>query len=314
MTTGSGSICGCRTIATADQVSHTSPGCSARCLWACLRIARLLWLTFTAVKDAPAHVLPAPEPPIRPEPEDEGVRRRTRTTLIVSLGNVKASLILRALAESRGADHVRYQCDRSRQDDRAVRVPPEMGRGYDGARMQVRRTGFATEKEALTTYRRLCRQLYPHVGGVRASRLSARIVERAYRDLEPAGYSRTTLRTLNLVLVKAFDEQAGRSPGVRKPRESDDAQQVWTLAEARRCADHVREDRLYPMWRPLLVTSLRRGRGELTRPPWHSPRRCGSRHAARSRTTATGRSMQRCCRQGSSSGVSVRWCGRPSPS
>lgn len=29
--------------------------------------------------------------------------------------------------------------------------------------------------------------LYPHVGGVRASRLSARVVERAYREWEAAG-------------------------------------------------------------------------------------------------------------------------------
>ncbi len=61
------------------------------------------------------------------------------------------------------------------------------------------------------------------------------------------------------MLVKAFDEQTGRSLGVRKPRESDDERQVWTLAEARRFIDFVREDRLYPMWRLLFVTGLRRG-------------------------------------------------------
>jgi integrase len=178
----------------------------------------------------------------------------------------------------------------------------EMGRGRDGTRIQVRRTGFATEKVALTEYRRLCRQrdarlpkprlsdtvrsicdgwvlareqelepntvynyrwllglIYPHVGGVRASRLSARMVERAYRDLEAAGYSRTTLRTLNLVLMKAFVEQTGRDLHVRKPRESDDERRVWTLAEARRFSAYVSQDRLYPMWRLLLVTGLRRG-------------------------------------------------------
>jgi integrase len=178
----------------------------------------------------------------------------------------------------------------------------EMGRGHDGARRQVRRSGFATQKAAVTEYRRLCRQrdvlhprprlsdsvrsvcegwllaweqelepntvynyrwllglIYPYVGGVRVSRLSARMVERAYRDLETAGYSRTTLRTLNLVLAKALDEQTGRRLGARKPRESDEERPVWTLAEARRFADYVREDRLYPMWRLLLVSGLRRG-------------------------------------------------------
>jgi hypothetical protein len=46
--------------------------------------------------------------------------------------------------------------------------------------------------------------IFPYVGGVRASRLSARMVERAYRDLEAVGYSRSTLRTLHLILDKAF--------------------------------------------------------------------------------------------------------------
>ncbi|MEU4563625.1 site-specific integrase [Actinoplanes sp. NPDC023936] len=119
----------------------------------------------------------------------------------------------------------------------------EMGRGYDGARMPVRRSGFATEKTALTEYRRS----------------SARMVERAYQQLETDGYSRTTLRTLNLVLRKAFGEQTGRNLGLRKPLESDEERQVWTLAEARRFAEHVHEDRLYPMWRLLLATGLRRG-------------------------------------------------------
>jgi integrase len=34
---------------------------------------------------------------------------------------------------------------------------------------------------------------------------------------------------------------------------------VWTLAEARRFLDHVTDDRLYPLWRLLLTTGLRRG-------------------------------------------------------
>lgn len=37
------------------------------------------------------------------------------------------------------------------------------------------------------------------------------MVERAYRELEIAGYSRTTLRTLHLVLAKAFEEQVDRT-------------------------------------------------------------------------------------------------------
>jgi hypothetical protein len=86
------------------------------------------------------------------------------------------------------------------------------------------------EPNTVYGYRWLLGLIYPHVGGVRASRLSARMVERAYRKLEGRGYSRTTLRTLNLVLAKAFVEQVGRTLGVRKPRESDDVRPVWCLA------------------------------------------------------------------------------------
>lgn len=85
------------------------------------------------------------------------------------------------------------------------------------------------------------------------------MIERAYRDLELAGYSRSTLRTLDLVLGNAFGEQTGRTVGARKPRESDEVRPVWTLAEARCFGEYVRGDRLYPLWRLLLVTGLRRG-------------------------------------------------------
>jgi integrase len=61
------------------------------------------------------------------------------------------------------------------------------------------------------------------------------------------------------VLAKAFEEQTGRRLGAHKPRESDQQRPVWTLAEARRFGEYVRGDRLYPMWRLLLVTGLRRG-------------------------------------------------------
>jgi integrase len=101
--------------------------------------------------------------------------------------------------------------------------------------------------------------IYPYLGRVRASRLSARMVEHAYQALEAAGYSRTTLRTLDLVLAKAFGDQTGRTLGAHKPRESDDLRAVWTLAEARCFLDYAAGDRLYPLWRLLLTTGLRRG-------------------------------------------------------
>jgi len=48
------------------------------------------------------------------------------------------------------------------------------------------------EPNTVYGYRWLLGLIYPYVGGVRASRLSARMVEHAYRELEGRGYSRTT--------------------------------------------------------------------------------------------------------------------------
>jgi integrase len=85
------------------------------------------------------------------------------------------------------------------------------------------------------------------------------MTEHAYQYLQTAGYSRTTLRTLRLVLAKAFVEQTGRALGAHKPRETDDLRPVWTVTEARTFLDHTAGDRLYPLWRLLLTTGLRRG-------------------------------------------------------
>jgi hypothetical protein len=74
------------------------------------------------------------------------------------------------------------------------------------------------EPNTLYSYTWLFSLLYPYLGKVRGSRLSARMVERTYRDLEAAGLSRTTLRTLDLVLNKAFGEQTGRTLGTQAPR------------------------------------------------------------------------------------------------
>jgi len=115
------------------------------------------------------------------------------------------------------------------------------------------------EPNTLANYRWLLGLVCRHVGGVRVSRLSARMVERAYRELEGEGFSRTTLRTLDLVLSKMFVEQTGHALGTRKPRPGDVLHAVWTVEEAQRFLAHVRGDRLYALWRLLVVTGLRRG-------------------------------------------------------
>jgi hypothetical protein len=105
------------------------------------------------------------------------------------------------------------------------------------------------EPNTLYNYTWLLSLIYPYVGRLRASRLTARAVQRVYRNLETAGYSRSTLRTLDLVLSKAFGEQTGLTLGTRRPRDSDAPRTVWTLAEARRFLEHVQADRLYPLRR-----------------------------------------------------------------
>jgi integrase len=171
-----------------------------------------------------------------------GVRRQVRRTGFVT---EKAALAeYRRLARQRDV-----QADRPRLSDTVRTVCLDW--------LQAR--GQELQPNTLYNYAWLLSLVYPYLGGVRATRLSARRTERAYRDLEAAGYSRTTLRTLNLVLSKAFGEQTGRTLGACKPRESDDVRPVWTLDEARRFGEHVRGDRLYPLWRLLLVTGLRRG-------------------------------------------------------
>ncbi|WP_426513024.1 tyrosine-type recombinase/integrase [Dactylosporangium sp. McL0621] len=115
------------------------------------------------------------------------------------------------------------------------------------------------QPNTVCNYHCLLNLIYRYVGRVRASRLSARMTEHAYQQLGAVGYSRTTLRTLHLVLAKAFGEQTGRTLGAHKPRETDALRPVWTLAEARSFLDHVAGDRLYPLWRLLLTTGLRRG-------------------------------------------------------
>lgn len=174
--------------------------------------------------------------------DDSGIRRQARRTGFV---HEKA-----ALAEYERLCRQRDALHRQQRLSDPVR---EICQGWVLARQQE------LEPNTVYGYLWLFGLIFPYVGGVRASRLSARMVERAYRELETVGYSRSTLRTLHLILDKAFREQVGINLGVHKPRESDDERPVWTLAEAKRFSDHVRGDRLYPMWRLLMVAGLRRG-------------------------------------------------------
>lgn len=155
-----------------------------------------------------------------------------------------------ALAEYRRLSRLR---DARRRRPRLSDTVQALCEDWLDARMQE------LQPNTIYNYGWLLGLVYPYVGRIRASQLSPRTTERAYQQLEAAGYSRTTIRTLDLVLAKAFGEQTGRTLGAHKPRESDDLRPVWTLTEAQRFLTYVTGDRLYPLWRLLLTTGLRRG-------------------------------------------------------
>ncbi|HCT75302.1 MAG TPA: site-specific integrase [Micromonosporaceae bacterium] len=100
---------------------------------------------------------------------------------------------------------------------------------------------------------------YPYIGCLRASTLTGRIAGRMYDVLERQGLSRITLRTLDLVLTKAFGEETGRTLNAPTPRPSDVEHPMWTLPEVRRFLDGTRGERRHLLWRLLAVTGLRRG-------------------------------------------------------
>ncbi len=179
------------------------------------------------------------------------------------------------LEMGRSRDDKRVQANRAGFPDyeSAAEVYKRLRAQRDAGRIQARLTG---------TVRALCdswlrarvQQLEPntfynysyalglacrHVGDTRVTRLSRQMVERMYRDLEREGYSRTTVRTMGRVFAKALLEEGGIKLGARKPRLTDRLRPVWTLEEANTFLAYVREDRLYALWRLLVVTGLRRG-------------------------------------------------------
>lgn len=115
------------------------------------------------------------------------------------------------------------------------------------------------EPNTLYGYGWLLELTYPHIGCLRASTLTGRIVGRMYQRLEASGYSRTTLRTLDLVLTKAFGEETGRTLNAPKPRPADDEHPIWTLTQLRQFLSGTRGDKRHLLWRLLAVTGLRRG-------------------------------------------------------
>ena len=99
--------------------------------------------------------------------------------------------------------------------------------------------------------------------------MDKRAVHDLYRILEQRGgrdggpLSRTTVRMVHRVLVKAFADLGVQLDGVRKPRpaerETMGRKGVWTPAECSQFLDHHSEHRLRAAWVLAIIAGLRRG-------------------------------------------------------
>jgi len=127
----------------------------------------------------------------------------------------------------------------------------------------------------MASYAMHCRvYIVPRIGGERLQELTPAKVEGLYAALQSeAGLSASTVRRVAATLHKAlagavkkklipFNPAASGSVVLPKVDPDDDGVgelHVWTSAELAKFLDHVREDRLFPMWRLAAWTGMRRG-------------------------------------------------------
>lgn len=115
----------------------------------------------------------------------------------------------------------------------------------------------------------------PHVGHVRLQQLSGGHLNGMYAQLEQAGLSIATRRLVHAVIGRALRdaERWGRVPrnAARQadpPARGASRAMAWTASELGRFLEHVREDRLYALWRLAATTGMRRG--ELAGVTWRA--------------------------------------------
>jgi len=126
----------------------------------------------------------------------------------------------------------------------------------------------------LESYRMHLRvHLKPRIGGERLQELTPTMVQALYGVLQrEAGLSASTVRRVAATLRKALNDgvEKGSLPGnpadrraklpkVDHDRDGIDELHVWNSAELATFLDHVKGDRLYPMWRLAAWTGMRRG-------------------------------------------------------
>jgi integrase len=108
--------------------------------------------------------------------------------------------------------------------------------------------------------------IVPRLGHVRLQALTGGHLNALYRDLEQAGLAAGTRRRAHAVLHRALRDAVRWGKLVRNPADMADPPkaehsraQAWTAKELARFLEHVREDKLFPLWRLAATTGMRRG-------------------------------------------------------
>lgn len=135
------------------------------------------------------------------------------------------------------------------------------------AASQVRPTTLESYKMHMRVY------LKPRIGGELLQEITPTMVQALYGVLQrETGLSASTVRLVAATLRKACADAVDKGylpanpadrraklPKVDQDRDGAGELQVWTSAELAALLDHVRDDRLYPMWRLAAWTGMRRG-------------------------------------------------------
>jgi integrase len=129
--------------------------------------------------------------------------------------------------------------------------------------LDVQETTVANYRDVIRCY------VAPHIGARQLYTVDKRILHDLYRTLEERGgrngapLSRTTVRTVHRILMKAFKDLGVHLDGVRKPRvaqrETMGRKGVWTPAECVQFLDHHLDHRLRAAWVLAIVVGVRRG-------------------------------------------------------
>jgi integrase len=138
-------------------------------------------------------------------------------------------------------------------------------------KLDVQETTVANYRDIIRCY------VTPHIGARQLYTVDKPAVHDLYRTLEQRGgrsggpLSRTTVRLVHRVLMKAFADLGLQLDGVRKPkpaqRETMGRKGVWTPSECSQFLDHHRDHRLRAAWVLAIIAGLRRG--ELAGLKWH---------------------------------------------